>query len=215
MVVQPENAIVVGGLGGGSGAGLARYLSNGMPDDSFGGNGSNILAVPIPEANNPHNPVPEVTAMALQIITDSQNVQHVDILAAGYDPVYAGYNFLARVDTGITPTGAADGTTAGMPDSNFGAGGVAMLLGATTPTTALALAPKGDIIVGTSGSLLAYLGDGSGPDTSFGTNGFVTQFPFTSTAGAPGLQALAIASDGDILAGGQINGQFGVASYIE
>ena len=124
-----------------------------------------------------------------------------------------------RFDSGITPSGTPDGVTPGTLDSGFAVNGLATLalgLGVPNPDSVV-LAPNGDIMLGMSNALMAFLPNGS-LDTSFGSGGSViaSQFPFTgdgSTFNYPGLYALAIGADGNILAGGEINGLFGVASY--
>ncbi len=197
-VVQPDDKIVVGGRVVVSVNGvntneiaLVRYTKNGTLDPTFGSGGI-LTTLPPNSTGN------VVSALTLETINNS-----VMLVVGGSATPNA---FISRFDTGIRPDGTPDGVTPGALDTTFGTSGWTYFT-AGAPWS-MVLAPDGDIIAG-DGSLLAFTPSGN-LDPNFGSGGVASQYPFAGT----GLQALAIASDGDILAVGQINGLFGIASYV-
>ncbi len=206
MVVQPDDKIIVGGYVRNTSEGeigLTRFNADGSIDTSFGTGGLVMLA-------NPN--VGQAYALPLQSLSLQTVNGNLMVLAAGTE--------LARFDTGITPAGNPDGIAPGTLDASFGAGGVTTFAGVGYPSpNTLVLARNGDIMLGESGALLAFTPNGA-LDTNFGSSGMVaaTQFPFTG-AGSPDnwpgwLGSLAIEADGNILAGGEVKGLFGAASYV-
>jgi uncharacterized delta-60 repeat protein len=191
LVIQTDGKIVVGGYyytGGQYDFALVRYIANGHLDEDFGTNADGIVTTDIGGIDN------YINALAIQ--SDGK------IVAAGYSQGSSDYFVLARYNS--------DGSL----DTAFGTGG--------TVTTSIAGNPGEDdegfdvgiqsdgkiVVAGYSNAvgdydfaLARYNTDGT-LDTSFGTNGIVT----TDIGGlADGAYALAIQSDGKIVAGGWSN----------
>lgn len=134
MVVQPDDKIVVASwtrLNSSTiDAGVARLNANGTVDTSFGTKGLVTLAIP-----NENNFGAGVLGLSLETATDNLGVNHVMIVTAGS-------NYLARFDSGITPTDASDGVTPGTLDTSFGNSGVETFTAAGSPSpTLLVLCP--------------------------------------------------------------------------
>jgi uncharacterized delta-60 repeat protein len=181
LALQTDGKILV------VGSALARFESNGQLDTSFGSAGLAPLVAPFSSAS----------AIALQ--SDGK----ILIASGGFPP--------APVINGPPSTGSlARYNTDGSLDKKFGISGQAA---SVALPSAVAVQSDGKVVVaGTITSKLAVAGNSTGfglvrynsngsIDTSFGTRGgVVTGFPSTNLTGA---FALAIQSNGDIVAAGE------------
>ncbi len=188
VAIQPDGRIVTAGRSGSGDFALARYNADGSLDPSFGSGG---------KVTTDFGGFDLALGVALQ--SDGK------IVAAGqggssFDFALARYN--------------ADGSL----DTSFGSGGkVTTDFGVFEAATAVAIQRDGKIVATgstfSSGfqqfALARYNADGS-LDTSFGSGGIVTtDFGFGSGFGG----ALAIQSDGKIVAAGRAGSDFVVARY--
>lgn len=202
LALQPDGRIVAAGtarLGENAEFGLARYLADGTPDDSFGTGGRLTTGFGTVDDN--------VFALALQ--------PDGGIIAAGFAATVAGTDYdlaLARY------------TAAGGLDSAFGTGGqvITRLGGGFDAIHALALQPDGRIIAagythpGANNhqfALMRYLPSGA-LDAGFGMNGVT----ITDFAGGIDIgYGTALQTDGKIIVVGRatVGGEpmFGVARY--
>jgi uncharacterized delta-60 repeat protein len=178
-VVQPDGRIVLGGEANGTFA-LARYLTNGAPDPTFGTGGKVVTTLP-----------------GFCIITGLVVEQGVGLVAGGWigpDPPDFG---LVRYDMN------------GDVDPSFGDAGVQTTdlgtMSGNDEAFDLRLAPDGSLVqVGTSGhhgGIVRYSPDGT-PDPTFGVGGRVLT-PFNTFA-----FAVAVQPDSNIVVAGQGNSGF-------
>jgi uncharacterized delta-60 repeat protein len=205
LVLQPDGKIIVAGtsiLNRSNAFALARYLSDGTRDGSFGSNGTVIT-----DLGGNDSPA----AVALQ--PDGK------IVVAGYSglevigPFFADFVLARYTSTGVLDPAFGD---AGTVRTNFGDNDQA---------TALALQPDGKIVVAgvtltsDSGSgfdmaLARYLPNGR-LDTSFSGDGKVTTT--FGSGGDDGPSALALQADGKIVVAGSSNARgtydFALARY--
>jgi uncharacterized delta-60 repeat protein len=189
LALQPDGRIVAAGNWGDR-AVLARYLPDGAPDPSFGGDGILIVGAGL------------ISAWALALQDDGR------IVVAGQGGVVGGPYDLA----------VARYLPDGRPDSSFGGDGVVTTDLGSTGERAAAVSVRDDgsvVAAGSSGATFAvarYLPDGR-PDPAFGTGGVVTAGPDIGAG-----QALVSEPDGRlILAGGQVTPtgrQVAVARYL-
>jgi uncharacterized delta-60 repeat protein len=192
-VVPCGDVCSVGGGGEPFDFALARYNANGSLDASFGSRGSVTMNM---DAGSPVDHRARATSVAVQ--PDRKIVVAGDALGGSFD----GFA-LARY--------SPDGT----PDPSFGDGGqVITNLGRHHDARALAALrqPNGKMVVaGSAGSdfaLVRYQPDGS-LDTSFGRAGIVR----TDFGGEAGANALALQSDGEIIAAGHAGSSTALARY--
>ncbi|HET6879254.1 MAG TPA: DUF4214 domain-containing protein, partial [Pirellulales bacterium] len=168
---------------------LARYLSNGQLDPTFGSGGEVM------------SHIDESGATSLVVQGDGR------IIAAGWNGVRGGYPTYSLVNTDFAmmrflPDGSLDGS--------FGTGGqVTTHFGATDRVNAVVLQPDGRILAAGSGNgnvaLARYLADGT-LDTSFGDQGKVGDFSGYANA-------LALQSDGKVIVAGASTADFILARY--
>lgn len=185
VAVQSDGKIVaVGTASSGSGNAaydflVARFNSNGTPDNSFGTNGTVKL-----DFNGAYD---IATTVAIQ--PDGK------IVVGGKTMVVMFYDFaIARLNSN------------GTPDNTFGTGGKATFdLGGTDEGRRLLLQPDGKILFGGMTSSLSYgsfaalrLNTDGTSDNSFGTGGTLTT-PFT---GASYITGMALLSNGSIVLSG-------------
>jgi uncharacterized delta-60 repeat protein len=187
VTLQSDGKIVVAGGGGGIGLGMevARYLSNGQPDGSFGTSG--LVTGLLPAA-------------------DTEAVGRGVLVQSGGTIVVAGDTYVTGSYSTTDQTVLARLTSSGNLDTSFGNGGYAVT---STPTQgdAIALAPNRDLMVaglyntGTAQDfgLAAFLPGGT-LDSTFGTGGF-TSADFSGGQSTP--RAVAIQSDGKIVLAGE------------
>ncbi|MGX1674079.1 calcium-binding protein [Streptomyces sp. NPDC055400] len=175
---------------------VARYNSNGSLDTSFGGGDGRVFT----DFGQPE----EATDVAIETDPDT-GVEK--IVAAGY---VGGQAAVARY------------TSEGNPDPSFGGGDGMVTTNPAGPSTeeggdgrALVLQPDGKILVGGEVgttrfdfALIRYNHDGS-LDTGFGSNGIQR----TDLGDYDSAEALAVQSDGKIVAAGASGDRFAVARY--
>ncbi|MDT4897393.1 MAG: hypothetical protein QOH25_2470 [Acidobacteriota bacterium] len=175
---------------------LARYTSTGALDTSFGANG--LVATDFPSNSDDF-----AFAAALQtdgkIVVVGQTGAHFSqISSADTRFAIARYNANGTLDT-----------------TGFGSGGLVTTDFGTTHDTAFAVAIQSNgkiVVAGTNGSdfiLARYNADGSLDTTGFGTGGKVT----TDFGGFDSAKAVAIQTDGKIVAAGFSGGDFALARY--
>lgn len=191
VAIQEDGKIVVGGFSANSMGKprfiVLRYNCDGSLDSTFGTNGKFLINLGITTVN------------ALAIQADGK------IIAAGGASITAGWigQFIVR----LNPNGTLD--------ASFGGYGVGKEIGlgiVLTPFTtisdaqAITLQPDGKILAGsgTPFKLARYNADGT-PDTNFGIEGVATT-NFTETVSS--INALALQTDGRIVAAGQVSGDF-------
>lgn len=104
IVVQPDGKIVIVGYPGGQSADILRYLPNGEPDRSFGGDGR--ITIPPPIGIEAITPLDVAVQADGKIVVAGRNTASIN--AAGSDFL------LLRL------------TSSGEPDSSFGNGGYAL-----------------------------------------------------------------------------------------
>ncbi len=186
LVVQPDGKIVAAGYGD-NGVLIARLLTDGRPDLSFGTDG--ITTVPF-------TGYPNVQLYALALLPNGK------IIAAGEngDFLLLRLNADGELDTSFGKNGLV---TTDLGSWNDGA-------------WAMVLQPDGKIVAGGHGAspgnfiLVRYLPDGT-LDSAFGTNGIAE----TSLGYDDLLFALAIQADGKILAAGTVNEEdFALVRYL-
>ena len=199
VVVQSDDKLVVAGYTGKQGAGgqfaVARYTSEGLPDTSFGSQGTRI------------------TTIAQDAIAYAVAIQPSDnkIVAAGYCYDGRSANFaLVRY------------THNGQLDSSFGTNGIVCQdFGNDEYGHAVVIESDGSILVGGGvdgkGFGLAHYKTSGQPDKSFGTNGLVIT-PIGSVSNIKAeIRSLAIQSDKKIVAAGYasngVNFDFALARY--
>jgi uncharacterized delta-60 repeat protein len=179
LVIQPDGKIVVvGGAGLGGDIVVLRYLADGTPDASFGGDGS--VAVELTNASEARGVAPQPDGRI--VVVGSRFVPHTG-------------NRLAVLRL------LADGSL----DPAFGVGGVVPNDDTPSHATAVALLPDGRIYVGggttvsnaASWLVIRYLADGS-LDGAYGAGGTVT----TPMPGNGSLADLALQPDGRLVAAG-------------
>ena len=177
---------------------LAKYLSDGSPDPSFGG-GTGMVTTSFSHANA------VVTAVAIQQTTGK-------IVVAGFVASPPNNRFaVARYNP--------DGTL----DTTFSHDGKVITdFGGNAEANAVAILPNNDVVVagfaappgpGTDYALARYTDKGK-LDPSFGTGGLVTTNFFGSDSG---INSLAVQANGDLVTAGVTasgsNTQFSVARY--
>jgi uncharacterized delta-60 repeat protein len=208
--LQPDGKIIVAGSAPSTssnqdiGFALARFNPDGRPDLDFGSGGKQITHL--------YDRGAQANGVVLQ--PDGK------IVLAGTAPHSA-----AR-GTGSSDFALARYNTNGLLDSSFGTGGLTAIPfpdGATEQGNALVLSPDGKIVVAGAAfvtfstpadfALARYNPDGSF-DTTFGSGGIVR----TDFAGAADIaQAIAIQSDGNVVAAGKIfrnNYDLALARYV-
>lgn len=167
---------------------LIRYTLNGSLDNSFGGQGYNLVAF----------------AGASFVNTISLKTQSNNQLIALFQVFKSGgvYSYLARYNT--------DGSL----DTSFGTNGLVVIdRTGTIGGNAIAIDSNDRIVVGgysgNSVAVIRYLADGSGLDTTFGDNGIVIT-PIGTSAVA---NSVLVQSDGKIVIAGTTDNKFFVARY--
>ncbi len=187
LAIQPDGRIIAAGRDGSGEFAVARYNADGSLDSTFGSGG---------KLTTDFGGFDVALGVALQ--ADGKIVA-VGGGGSGSDFALARYN--------------ADGSL----DASFGSGGMVTTdFGGFEAATAVAIQGDGKIVVtGSTFSggfqqfvLARYNGDG-GPDTSFGGGKVVTDFGLGSGFGG----ALAIQTDGKIVAAGRAGTDFVVARY--
>jgi uncharacterized delta-60 repeat protein len=203
LALQPDGRILVAGVSDVSGSkdfALARYNPDGTPDFSFGKGGRTVLRLRSLTADIIHG-------IALQ--PDGK------IVAAGitYEDVFTLHPHGDFMVARFLPDGH--------PDMSFGVGGVTttdLADGSYDEPYAAVLQPDGRIILG------GYTNSGTGPGVLFGADQlalarYLPNGMLDPTYGQDGkvifdggslderLLALALAPDGDLLAGGYVNGE--------
>lgn len=193
MALQPNGAFLVAGQvynpqANVSDAFVTRFTFNGLPDPTFGTNGSAFIFGP--------GLFRAATAVAVQ--PDGK------IVIAGYTAYNAQYTAMDFLVARFLPNGGID--------SSFGSGGVTLVdfFGGADAATALALAPDGKIVV--AGPIqgarsiwgVARLTGSGQPDNSFGGNGQA----YVDFNGDNGVTAVLVQPDGRIILGGFFNGDF-------
>lgn len=197
IIIQPDGKIVAGGVAGQGtpGFALARYNTDGSLDQTFGNNGTALLNLGYTSTIN---------ALALQ--SDGK------IVAAGF-----AWNYVTDI------CALARFNSDGSVDETFGNQGIVTTsIGMASRAEAVAIQADGTIIIGGyttnnrthySFALARYDTNGN-LDSSFNGTGIV----ITHTNYSSQIQALAIQSDGNILAGGWNFGalatQFALARYL-
>ena len=191
IALQSDGKIVATGYSEISGNGydfaIVRYNANGTLDTTFGG-GDGIVTTDFGNSDN--------AALSMALQSDGK------IVVAGYS-INAGTNFDIAVGRYN-----ADGT----PDTSFGTGGLVMTDFGSTDQAAVSvvLQSNGKIVVAGNSTIpgndldfaiVRYNADGT-LDTSFGTDGIVTEDFSTSTDYA---SSIALQSDGKIVAAGNAN----------
>ncbi len=195
VVAQPDGKILVAGYryGGvypdGYDITIARYLADGVLDPNFGANGKVITNLGVGFND---------TAQDMALQSDGKIVV---VGKSRYDLATVRY------------------TTAGMLDNTFGVGGVITtdVNQSSEQANAVAIQPDGKIVVAGSANdgiklaiiLVRYTTQGA-LDNGFGANGIVTT---TLPEGGVSAQALALQSDGKIVAAGFGAGNFALARY--
>ncbi|HWE03567.1 MAG TPA: RHS repeat-associated core domain-containing protein [Tepidisphaeraceae bacterium] len=201
MALSPDGKIIMGGYTNGDGVNyaLVRFDADGTLDSGFGTGGEVVS-----------------TFGDLESADISVTVQSAGkVIAAGY---------VQDETTGLTSVAVARYNADGTPDDTFGTDGqVITAIGDSSGAIAVAVQSDGKIIVGANGgaptnpsavemAILRYNPDGT-LDRSFGAGGIVT----TDTSAEPSAQAMAIASNGEILLAGSATGgshsEFAVARY--
>lgn len=199
LIIQSDGRIVVGGAAPGVGAALARLNTDGSLDASFGTGGKVITTV---------TPNASINSLALDA--------NGDIVAAGSDGSTQG-NVLVLA---YKPNGSLDASFGG------GVGYVSTIFGASASGANGVVAQRdGKIVAGGFGGtdvngkndfiLVRYNLDGS-VDSSFSGGAIQTDF----TGGVDGISALALQSDGKIVAAGWSNNaagsttNFALARYL-
>jgi uncharacterized delta-60 repeat protein len=174
---------------------VTRFKANGLPDTSFGTNGSAFIFAPgLFRA-----------AKAVAVQPDGK------IVIAGYAAYNAQYTAMDFLVARFLPTGGID--------SSFGTGGVTLVdfFGGADAATALALAPDGKIVV--AGSIqgarsiwgVARLTGSGQPDNSFGGNGQA----YVDFNGDNGVNAVVVQPDGRIILGGYFKGDFALHRLLD
>jgi uncharacterized delta-60 repeat protein len=183
ITVDANGGIVVGGhkfsAGTSSEKGVvARFLSNGSPDATFGGTG---------EVTTQFN---QTSYYGFAIVAQADGKIILAGRVDGNAPTVSGiYGFIGLVRY----------NTDGSLDNSFGSSGiVTTAIGADSAATSLALEPDGRIVVGGEADnnyflLVRYNKDGS-LDTTFAQGGYAFSTDFTSVKG------IAVQSDGTIVA---------------
>jgi uncharacterized delta-60 repeat protein len=203
VVIQPDGRIVVAGDTPVSGIAtdladmmVARFLSDGSLDSSFGASGTAVFDVT------------SGTDLARNIVLLPDGSMVVAGEASGSDPALQ--------------TGVAKLTASGALDSSFDTDGRLSILGANVGY-GLALQPDGKLLLAggttsfpSSFALMRLEADGSA-DTGFGNAGAVTHRTSTSTAGEGDIgYAIALRPDGRIYVAGKsgsINHNFGLVRF--
>jgi len=195
LALQPDGKIVVVGkvrIGGETNSMLARFLSNGLPDPTFGENG---LVTPLIGAND------DTVHKGLTLQTDGKII----VAGASFNGVNGDFS-IARYN--------ADGS----PDTSFnGSGTVSTDIGGGNESAVeVKIQADGKIIAaGTTGlatnrfALVRYLANGT-LDPSFGTSGKVT----TAFGTGEHARAMVIQGDGRIVVAGFGGGDIAVARYL-
>jgi uncharacterized delta-60 repeat protein len=185
VVRQPDGKLVAAGSADNEMA-LARYLSSGKLDPSFGDGGRAVLHLPDGAGFGAFT--------ALSLLPDGR------LVAVG-DPLERGV-LVARF--------LSDGSL----DPTFGDGGLARSYVRVSAHSALALRADGTIVVGGDAArgfgLIRYLPTGE-LDPSFGSDGIVT----TRFSADGDLRGLVTQSDGRVVAAGWSYEGFVVARYLE
>ncbi|MGA2750172.1 MAG: hypothetical protein ABSG59_15470 [Verrucomicrobiota bacterium] len=199
-LLQPRK-ITVGGYGSdGTNCyfALARYTATGSLDTTFGAAGTGKVTLPI---------IP--SAIGGSAAAYAMARQYGEFVLAGYRGVVEHeYDFAA-----------ARFTSAGVPDSSFGNGGVvtADISDLASQAAAVAIQANGSIVVAGNANnssnnvfaLARYNPDGT-LDGTFGSNGKLTTSVGTNGSGA---NAVLIQSDGKIVAAGGGSGGFALVRY--
>jgi uncharacterized delta-60 repeat protein len=173
LVIQPDGKVVVVGGDAGQRIVVLRYLADGTPDASFGGDGSVILAI---------GTSADARGVALQ--PDGRIV----IVGSEFVPFIGNRVAVLRL--------LADGSL----DPAFGVGGVVPPDVTPSYAGAVAVLPDGRLYVGggaASWRVIRYLSDGS-LDGTFGAGGIVT----TPMVGNASLKDMALQPDGRLVAVG-------------
>ena len=177
LVIQPDGKIVVVGWVGLNYDGIIvkRYLADGTPDASFGGDGSVTI---------------EIGSSALAVDGALQPDGRIVVVGSQFVPFMGTHGAVVRL--------LADGSL----DPAFGVGGVVPTYAIPSSATAVALLPDGRIYVGgvagsSSWLVIRYLADGS-LDGTFGSGGIVT----TPMTGTVYLEDIALQPDGRLVAAG-------------
>jgi uncharacterized delta-60 repeat protein len=178
LVIQPDGKIVVVGGDAGERMVVLRYLADGTPDSSFGGDGNVTLAI-----------ATAAVALGAALQPDGR------IVVVGWQrEPFIGYRVAVLR---LLPDGSLDPA--------FGVGGVVPTDDTPSLATAVALLPDGRIYVGgvtgsapSSWLVIRCLADGS-LDGTFGAGGIVT----TPMPGNGLLQDIALQPDGRLVAAGE------------
>jgi uncharacterized delta-60 repeat protein len=187
VAILPDGRILAAGSGGAADLLLARFLSNGAPDPSFGVGGKVVVTANASAA--------KVSAMAL--------LPGGKIALAGWAQVAPG------ADQVLTAVFAADGT----PDSGFGADGVRMhaLGGVDDVGIGLVAYPPDRILVGVSvknASAQHHFGW-----LLLGLDGLVDASRIEGSGADGEPHAIAAQPDGKIVLAGRYGSSFGVRRY--
>lgn len=214
VVLQEDNKIVLGGttvISGDEIFSLARYNADGSLDTTFGTGGK--VVIPFMDDNE---------ARGLLIQPDGKLVLGGTHGSYPYDFAIARYN--NNVGFEATINEATPGIDAGKLNSDFGNNGIAIEgLAGDDGANALIVQFDGKIVIGGSASsgsnpenfgLVRFNRDGT-IDNSFGNNGFIVS---DFGDGADFINALAMQTDGKIIAGGLSStnsnpDNFGLARY--
>lgn len=181
VALQPDGKLVVAGRSTGAGFAVARYLSGGTLDPSFGSGGEVTTVFGVFDV-----------AFGVAIQSDGKIVAVGETALDGYCCQFA----LARYNT--------DGSL----DTSFGDGGqVTTRLGGDSEARAVAIQSDGKLVVvgwtyspvSASGAAIARYNTNGSLDTSFGTDG-------TLVLGVGDGYAVAMQSDGKIVVAGHASG---------
>ncbi len=211
VVVQPDGKIVVVGsvpVGNLGGYGYARYLSSGMLDGSFGGNGNGTGTTTL---------ISSYTTLVYSYTTPSTLALQPDgkLLIDGLGSVYGTHGY---TNFEFVSRHKSDGTL----DTTFGVNGIYSGYGGSATPTGLVLQSNGRILFaqivqsgGFTGFSLRRLTSNGTYDSTFGADGQVTTFKASSSLFA---STITNQTDGKVIIAGTIasgpSSGFAVARYI-